>query len=94
MNALDTVISIMLIIIIAMQALKEWIQREGSRGRRRLFEAIKACHPGFTQVSLTNYIKGQRIPDYQIANIISQVTSIPIFLLSFRFVHKPRNLES
>ena len=69
--------------------LKEWIEREGTEGRRRLYEAIKARHPGFTQVSLTNYIQGQRIPDYNIATIIAQVTKIPIFLLPFRFIHKP-----
>jgi hypothetical protein len=81
-----------MLILFAMQVLKDWIQREGHQGRRRIFEAIKAEYPGFTQVSLTNYIQGQRIPDYPIANIISQVTGIPIFLLSFRFVHRPENL--
>ncbi|RJR35214.1 MAG: hypothetical protein C4567_14820 [Deltaproteobacteria bacterium] len=68
--------------------LKEWIKREGAAGRRRVFDAIKAKYPSFTQVSLTNYIKGQRIPDFEIAKIISEVTKIPIFLLSWRFVNK------
>jgi hypothetical protein len=77
-----------------MKVLKEWIDQEGSEGRRRLFEAIKAKHPGFTQVSLTNYLQGQRVPDYDIANIIAQVTGIPIFLLSFRFVHRPGDTQS
>ena len=71
-----------------MKALKQWIDREGTGGRRRLFEAIKTEIPTFTQVSLTNYIHGVRIPDFEIAQIIAKVTSIPIFLLSFRFVHK------
>jgi hypothetical protein len=69
--------------------LKKWIECEGTEGRRRLYEAIKAKHPKFTQVSLTNYILGQRLPDFEIAQIISQVTGIPIFLLPFRFVHRP-----
>ena len=71
--------------------LRKWIEKEGSKGRQRLFEAIKERHPRFTQVSLTNYIKGQRIPDLAIAQIISEVTGIPIFLLEFRFVHKPNS---
>lgn len=69
--------------------LKKWIEQEGTEGRRRLFEAIKEKHPKFTQVSLTNYIQGQRVPDFDMAQLISQVTGIPIFLLSFRFVHRP-----
>ncbi len=73
--------------------LKQWIEQEGTMGRRRLFEAIKERYPKFTQVSLTNYIQGQRIPHFEIAQIISQVTSIPIFLLSFRFVNKPTTLR-
>jgi hypothetical protein len=75
-----------------MVELREWIQREGSEGRKKLFEAIKEKYPGFTQVSLTNYIQGQRVPDYNIAMIISRVTSIPIFLLPFRFIHKPQTM--
>jgi hypothetical protein len=77
-----------------MKVLKEWIDREGSPGRRRLYEAIKAKYPGFSQVSLTNYLQGQRVPDYDVANIISEVTGIPIFLLPFRFIHRPGNKES
>ncbi len=77
-----------------MKVLREWMEREGSRGRRRLFEAIKAKHPRFTQVSLTNYLQGQRVPDYAVATIISQVTGIPIFLLPFRFIYRPGNTES
>ncbi len=75
-----------------MVELREWIQREGSEGRKKLFAAIKEKYPGFTQVSLTNYIRGQRVPDYNIARIISRVTNIPIFLLPFRFIHKPKTL--
>ena len=75
-----------------MVELREWIQREGVEGRKRLFTAIKEKYPGFTQVSLTNYIQGQRIPDYNIAKIISRVTNIPIFLLPFRFIHKPQTM--
>lgn len=70
-------------------ALKSWIQREGTEGRRRLFEAIKAKFPSFTQVSLTNYILEQRIPDFEVVKVISEVTEIPIFLLPFRFVNRP-----
>lgn len=77
-----------------MKVLRQWIEREGVQGRRRLFEAIKAKNPGFTQVSLTNYLQGQRVPDYEIATIISQVTGIPIFLLAFRFIHRPGKMES
>ena len=76
-----------------MMALKAWIQREGTEGRRRLFEAIKAHYPSFTQVSLTNYILGQRIPDFDMAKVISKVTQIPIFLLPFRFVNNPNSYE-
>jgi hypothetical protein len=72
-------------------ALKTWIQLEGTAGRQRLFRAIKAEFPSFTQVSLTNYIQGQRIPDFEVAKIISRVTGIPIFLLPFRFVHNPED---
>lgn len=74
-------------------ALKKWIELEGTKGRRRLFEAIKAKFPGFSQVSLTNYIQGQRIPEYEIAKIISLETGIPIFLLPFRFVHRPSEIK-
>jgi hypothetical protein len=76
-----------------MKVLKEWIERQGPQGRRRLFDAIKAKHPGFTQVSLTNYLQGQRVPDYGVAKIISHVTGIPIFLLPFRFIHRPESME-
>ena len=69
--------------------LKQWIDLEGTAGRRRLFEAIKAEYPSFTQASLTNYIRGQRTPDFEVAQIISKVTTIPVFLLSFRFINKP-----
>jgi hypothetical protein len=69
--------------------LRQWIEQEGTEGRRRLFVAIKEKYPRFTQASLTNYIQGQRVPDFDMAQIISLVTGIPIFLLSFRFVHKP-----
>ena len=73
--------------------LREWIQHEGKEGRRRLFEAIKIRYPSFTQVSLTNYMLGQRTPDYNVARIISEVTKIPIFLLPFRFLNKPVSKE-
>jgi hypothetical protein len=76
-----------------MNVFKEWIEREGSQGRRRLFEVIKAKYPGFTQVSLTNYLHGQRVPDYGVADIMSQVTSIHIFLLTFRYTYRPKNPE-
>ena len=69
--------------------LRQWIEHTGTEGRRRLFEAIKVKYPGFTQVSLTNYIQGQRVPEFEMAQIISQETGIPIFLLPFRFVHRP-----
>jgi len=69
--------------------LQKWIEREGTEGRRRLYEAIKAEYPSFTQASLTNYIRGQRIPEFEVANIMSKVTGIPIFLFSFRFINKP-----
>jgi hypothetical protein len=68
--------------------LQQWIEQEGAKGRRGLFEAIKAEYPKFTQASLTNYIRGHRIPEFKIAEIISKVTGIPIFLLSFRLTHK------
>jgi hypothetical protein len=83
----------MLIFVPAMRVLQEWIDREGTQGRRQLFQAIKAQFPGFTQVSLTNYLQGQRIPDFEVAAIISQVTGIPIFLLPFRFVNRPGSTE-
>ena len=73
----------------AMLTLKMWIEQEGSEGRRRLFAAIKLKNPNFTQVSLTNYIHGQRIPEFEVAQIISQVTGIPLFLLPFRYTNKP-----
>lgn len=69
-------------------ALRKWIELEGTEGRRRLFEAIKAQYPSFTQTSLTNYIQGQRVPDFEVAQIISEVTRIPIFLLPFRFTNR------
>jgi hypothetical protein len=71
--------------------LQQWIEQEGTVGRRRLFEAIKAEFPTFTQVRLTNYIKGHRIPDFEIAKIISEITKIPISLLSWRFTNKVKN---
>ncbi len=71
-----------------MQALNQWIELEGTEGRRRLFNAIKKRYPKFSQASLTNYLQGQRVPDFDMAKIISEVTGIPIFLLSFRFVNK------
>ncbi len=54
-----------------------------------LFKAIKAQYPNFTQVSMTNYLHGQRLPELKVAQIISQVTGIPIFLLPFRYTNKP-----
>jgi len=72
-----------------MPLLKKWIEQEGSEGRQLLFKAIKAKYPNFTQVSLTNYIHGQRLPELAVAQIISEVTAIPIFLLPFRFTNKP-----
>jgi hypothetical protein len=72
-----------------MPTLKKWIDREGSEGRQRLFKAIKVKYPNFTQVSLTNYIHGQRMPEFELAQIIAQVTGIPIFLLPFRYMNKP-----
>ncbi len=73
-----------------MKLLRKWIEREGTEGRRRLYEAIKAKYPSFSQVSLTNYLAGQRIPDFSIAQVIAEETGIPIFLLPFRFLHKPK----
>jgi hypothetical protein len=75
-----------------MDELSKWIQRAGVEGRKKLFEAIRGKYPGFTQVSLTNYIQGQRVPDYNVAKIISRVTNIPLFLLPFRFIHKPETI--
>jgi len=72
-----------------MLTLKQWIDQEGKEGRRRLFEALKVKNPKFTQVSLTNYIHGQRIPEFEVAQIISEVTGIPLFLLPFRYMNKP-----
>jgi hypothetical protein len=72
-----------------MPTLKKWIDREGPEGRRQLFKAIKAKYPNFTQVSLTNYIHDQRLPDLRVAQIIADVTGIPIFLLPFRYKNKP-----
>jgi hypothetical protein len=63
-------------------------EQEGIEGRRGLFEAIKAEYPKFTQVSLTNYLRGHRIPEFKVAKIISKVTGVSIFLLSFRLTHK------
>ncbi|MGA7579026.1 MAG: hypothetical protein ACLQUW_13755 [Desulfobaccales bacterium] len=71
-----------------MNTLLQWIEVEGTEGRRRLFAAIKNEYPKFTQASLTHYIRGLRIPEFRIAEIISKVTGIPIFLLSFRLNHK------
>ncbi len=71
-----------------MNTLLQWIELEGAEGRRRLFEAIKNEYPKFTQASLTHYIRSLRIPKFRIAEIISKVTGIPIFLLSFRLNHK------
>jgi hypothetical protein len=69
--------------------LKDWVKQEGTEGRRRLFEAIKAKQPNFSQANLTQYINGDRIPDFRIAQVIAQVTGIPLFLLPFRFVNRP-----
>jgi hypothetical protein len=68
--------------------LLQWIECEGAEGRRRLFEAIKAEYPRFTQVGLTHYIRGLGIPEFKIAEIFSKVTGIPIFLVSFRLIRK------
>jgi len=69
--------------------LKNWIKREGTEGRRRLFEAIRAMQPNFSQASLTQYINGDRIPELGIAQVIAETTGIPVFLLPFRFVNRP-----
>jgi hypothetical protein len=71
--------------------LKGWIKKEGTTGRRRLFEAIRAEQPNFTQASLTQYINGDRTPSFGIAQIIAEITGIPVFLLPFRFVNRPDN---
>ncbi len=70
-----------------MKALSEWIKAYGTEGRRKLFHAIKAEYPTFTQTSLTNYLKGQRIPEMDVALIISRETGIPLDRLSWRYVH-------
>jgi hypothetical protein len=69
--------------------LKNWIKKEGSAGRRRLIDAIRAKQPKFSQASLSQYISGDRIPDFDIALVISEITRIPIFLLPFRYVNRP-----
>jgi len=69
--------------------LKEWINQEGTEGRKRLLEAIRAKLPDFSHAGLTQYINGARIPDYEIAQVIADTTGIPIFLLAFRFVNRP-----
>ena len=71
-----------------MITLQQWIEQEGAEGRRRPIEAIKAEDPKFTQVGLANYIRGHRMPEFKVAKIISKITGIPIFLLSFRLTHK------
>jgi hypothetical protein len=61
------------------------------RGLKDGAASLKPSRPNirkFTQVSLTHYIRGLRIPEFKIAEIISKVTGIPIFLLSFRLTHK------
>lgn len=73
--------------------LKSWIKIEGTKGRKRLFDAIREKQPKFSQASLTQYIKGDRIPDFGIAQVIAQVTGIPVFLLPFRFVNRPETPE-
>ena len=71
-----------------MNTLLQWIELEGAKGRRRLFEAIKAEYPKFTQAGLSHYIRGHRVPEFRVAEILAKVTGIPIFLLSFRLTHK------
>jgi hypothetical protein len=72
----------------SLTTLQQWIEQEGAEGPRRLFEAIKVEYPKFTHGSLTNYLLGFRIPEFKIAEIISKVTRIPIFLLSFCLTYK------
>ncbi len=74
--------------------LKNWIKLQGTEGRRRLFEAIRAKQPSFSQASLTQYINGDRIPDFGITQVIAEITGIPVFLLPFRFVNRPDRTKS
>ena len=75
----------------AMDSLKKWYGDHGVVGRRVLYGAIKDRFPGFTQTALSNYFNGKRVPDLEVATIISETTGIPLYKLSFRYTHKPGN---
>lgn len=75
--------------IFSMKSLRDWISKEGTEGRKLLYDAIKAQFPTFQQNSLSNYIAGERIPDLKKAEIISKITKIPLSELPWRFVNIP-----
>jgi hypothetical protein len=74
-----------------MDILRAWLKREGSSGRKRLQEALEAKFPGIHPMSITDYKKGNRIPDKARAEIMAEIMGVPLEALSYRYNHKPGN---
>jgi hypothetical protein len=80
-------------ISLGMNALAEWMEKKNSHARKALFLKIKERFPRFTQTSLSQYIKEKRIPSHEIAQIISEFTGLPLEVIAYRYVNKPRGGE-
>jgi hypothetical protein len=75
--------------ICCMNALRQWLNQEGTAGRKRLFAALKLKRPTITQASISDYSLDKRVPTQDIARIISDVTGIPVSLIPYRYLNEP-----
>jgi hypothetical protein len=72
-----------------MNALAKWFEENGSARRKELFLKIRERFPNFSQTSLSQYSKGKRIPDREVAEIIAAFCGLDLRQIPFRYIHKP-----
>ena len=77
-----------------MLAIETWLAENGRQGRQKLLEALQVHNPSFSRQRLFNYLRGKRIPDFTTAQIISEVTQVPLADLPYRLVNDPGNKHS
>ena len=72
-----------------MDALKNWLEKNGPAGRKRLLEALRENYPLITSTSITHYSLGKRIPDKEKAEIIARIIEVPLSSIPYRVTHIP-----
>jgi len=72
-----------------MNGLAKWFKERGPAGRKALYLAIKARRPRFSQSSLSQYSLGQRTADYEVAQLISEFTGLPLAAIPHHYSHRP-----